>query len=856
MVVFEGRLPSAALLLTHVAERTTWRRREESGRVRRGVTSTRARAVTHTSLNGCLVTERVLTTPSAFRLDPSSTRASVPMSVMTETDMNNEKLNKPLLVELKNGKLVFKQKSLSFEKMSETMQEIVKFREMLEQMLEAKEPPLSAIPEEHKPVVAKLVQESDKTLQALSKHVQQELLPVVDEDDEDATAVPAILPTDVLEAAVRTIAKRVNYGLDPPVEGSKVPAAWHIWRWEVQETYRGWLPKAVREKAENRTRERQQLKHDVQTLFDSLSDEERISILGVRVGRPRRAPLGLKPQVALPSAPTPSENDAPDHGPEKKSMGRPKKPVDLAREADKTAKEKEKQDKKTAKAEREKKEKDAQAKSRSLMANFFGKAKSASIASPSKLKAADGESGSPAPSQSDFERTFRAFSVKKDAELAPHNWFRERRWLEKRRQKRQPQGDVIIIDDDDDHMEDTEDVLMADATDGISDADIQLDTIMTRLGAGLNPPRRPRQPTGFKTYHPLSVRGLMAQLTEAEVAGDDTEVRRLLSLIRDRSVIPAKVLVFKEDARPGYFGTHTRNSREIGPRTPFARDPVQIDYSYDSGEEWAEEEGEADDVMEDVDEDGDDGDEPDSDMDSWLVDDDDIEDPGTPIEDRPSSPGFPDFDSLPSGSGSGNKKRKEKERERPKEEKVGSNKKRRVVVPLVAFTKGPEWETTVGRCSYGPFNAYRIQLFNDTPSSIDPFTFTADGFVIPALPAHLAKPTTSSSVPITDPTSAPAKRAVPTPKTAFPDAHLPVLLSRIEELATPSFQGIVEAVHRELQAHKVKKNAIAMKVREVGEKCKERKIWVVRPEIRVRFGLSMCSPGGLTVCEQAQQGPS
>ena len=64
-------------------------------------------------------------------------------------------------MELKNGKLVFKQKSLSFEKMSETMQgtcpshepspstirtcratEIVKFREMLEERLAAKESPL------------------------------------------------------------------------------------------------------------------------------------------------------------------------------------------------------------------------------------------------------------------------------------------------------------------------------------------------------------------------------------------------------------------------------------------------------------------------------------------------------------------------------------------------------------------------------------------------------------------------------------------------------------------------------------------------------------------------------------------
>lgn len=97
---------------------------------------------------------------------------------VSEASFRADKTDKPSLVELKNGKLVFKQKTLAFEKMSETMQgmcyipdtiqwrvrafgyaEIVKFREMLEQRLEAKEPPLSKVPEEHKRVIAKLVHE-------------------------------------------------------------------------------------------------------------------------------------------------------------------------------------------------------------------------------------------------------------------------------------------------------------------------------------------------------------------------------------------------------------------------------------------------------------------------------------------------------------------------------------------------------------------------------------------------------------------------------------------------------------------------------------------------------------------------
>ncbi|KAI0336329.1 hypothetical protein GY45DRAFT_1315657 [Cubamyces sp. BRFM 1775] len=757
------------------------------------------------------------------------------------------------------------------------MQEIVKFREMLEHRLEVKEPPLDMVPDEHKPVIAKLVHESDKTLQALSKHVQQQLLPAVDEDEEqDDTAT--ILPLDTVEDAIKSIARRVNYGLESPPDGGKVPAAWLIWRWEVSDPYRDWLPKNAREKVDTRIRERLQAREDVKALFEALSEEERSVILGSAKSSSRvssKLKNGAKPVVGttivdLTSTethatqsisrlkPSPenglSEANAPDDLPpesaDRKGLGRVKKPVDPEKAAEKAAKEKERLEKKAARAEREKKEQAAQAKSRSLMANFFGKAKASGSSSASPSKSAVGREGnraSPVPgtSQSEFERTFKPFALKKDSELAPVNWFRECKKRQGAKVSSRYEGDVIVIDDDDDRRG-GEDIEMTDA----QDADIldslspkrRIRHILSRLPPGLNPPRRPTQPTGYKTHWPISVRGLMSQLTEAEVAGDDTEVRRLLSLLRSRHALPAKVLVFAEDARPGYFGTFTRSSREVGPRTPFARDVVAVDYTYDSGAEWAEEDaGDADDVVEgDGEEDDADDGEEDSDLDSWLVDDDEVEDPGTPIEERGGSPDF-DFPPPPQ---QGKRKKEEKERS-------GSSKKRRVVVPLVPFAKGPEWEPIIGRCTYEPFNAYRIQLFNDTPFPIDPFTFvsmsaehsshaqpqqTSDGFVIPALPPHIAHGG-SSSTPGVGP-STPPKRGVPPPKTAFPDAHLPHLLARIESLATSSLQCIVETVHRELQAHRVKKNAIEAKVREVGEKCKERKVWVVRADVKSQHELA------------------
>ena len=201
----------------------------------------------------------------------------------------------------------------------------------------------------------------------------------------------------------------------------------------------------------------------------------------------------------------------------------------------------------------------------------------------------------------------------------------------------------------------------------------------------------------------------MHDLNEAEIAGDEGAVRDLLSTLRDRTLLPAKALIFHEDARPGYFGTWTRNSREVGPRTPFARDVVSLDYGVDSGEEWADEEEDGEVVDGDEEEDAAATEEPDSDLDSWLVDDEDVEDPGTPIEERVGSPDF--FMPPPPKR----KAAKEADGDEASQAKKDA-KRRKVVVPLVPFVKGPYWESTIGECSYEPFNAYRIHFLNGESS--------------------------------------------------------------------------------------------------------------------------------------------
>ncbi|OBZ75701.1 hypothetical protein A0H81_04511 [Grifola frondosa] len=739
---------------------------------------------------------------------------------------------------------------------------IVKFREMIEQRMKRQEPPLDAIPDEHKPLIAKLVHESDKTLPALSKHIQHELLPEQDDDDDDAASkvLALALPYDVVEQAIKSIASRNNYGLQSLPGGAKVPTGLHIWKWEVVEQLRDWLPKTAREKIENRITERRQAQKDVQVLFESLSEDERNALVGSKhTGKTSlKSRFGMKASdeiVVVESSDHESrssqqlknkrvekvqrtdndESGQQNGSPGTKGPSRSRKSVD----SEKIAKEKERLEKKAAKFEKDMKEKAAQDKSRSLMANFFGKARpQAPVRSSSAAKDPDPSVAGPSSVQSEFQKAFKPFVVKKDAELAPINWFRDAR-TQTAKGKYRTDGNVIIIDDEEVRNA-PEDVQMQDA---LSYIDVGRSSIQERLWdsfsalpPSIHRPCRRSHRSRLKTYCPHHVRTIIAQLNEAEISGDDAQVRSLLALLRNRSLLPAKVLIFASDARPGYFGTWTRNSHEIGPRAPFARDVAAIDYGYDSGEEWEEEGGEADDVVEDAEEE-DGGDEGDSDLDDWLVDDDEVEDPGTPVEDRARSP-----DGLPSDLPVPPK--------RKGDDATKQNKKRKIVVPLVPFTKGPCWESTVGRCKYEPFHPYRIELFNDTPFPINPFTFVSTSveesvkpatgksasdplFAVPALPARFinVQPAILSAP---GPSSAPVKRTPLMPKTPFPNVHLPLLFARIDSLATTSLHCIVETVHHELQAHRVKKNAIEAKVREIAEKSKERKVWVVKPDARVR----------------------
>lgn len=84
-------------------------------------------------------------------------------------------------------------------------------------------------------------------------------MPAQDEDEEcHSSSLLAALPLNAVEAAIKSVVQRNNYGLDG-IGGTKAPAAVCVWRWEVKEQYRDWLPKNAREKAQVRAAERVQV---------------------------------------------------------------------------------------------------------------------------------------------------------------------------------------------------------------------------------------------------------------------------------------------------------------------------------------------------------------------------------------------------------------------------------------------------------------------------------------------------------------------------------------------------------------------------------------------------------------------
>jgi hypothetical protein len=182
---------------------------------------------------------------------------------------------------------------------------------------------------------------------------------------------------------------------------------------------------------------------------------------------------------------------------------------------------------------------------------------------------------------------------------------------------------------------------------------------------------------------------------------DAADPRKVLGQLRKHHKYPWKLLAFDQQARPPYSGTFTKRSAVVGPRTPFAQDPM-FDYTYDSGEDWEEEEAGGDDVddfgetkPEEEEEELDSDQEEEDEFDDWL---DDTEDGGY-------APTLGDDENDPLAHAGPSSRQ-----ERLQMNVVKKTDKPRKVIKITPSWKGPIWESEVGKND--EFAEYRLQLLN------------------------------------------------------------------------------------------------------------------------------------------------
>lgn len=330
--------------------------------------------------------------------------------------------------------------------------------------------------------------------------------------------------------------------------------------------------------------------------------------------------------------------------------------------------------------------------------------------------------------------------------------------------------------------------------------------------------RRAAHTPGLKT---APVHGTVADKWQAYQEAEDP--RAVLDELRDSSKFPWKTLAFDQQSRPPYCGTFTKRSVVVGPRTPFSQDPI-FDYSYDSGDEWQEDEGgdDVDDFGEVAEEPELASDEEEGEFDDWLDDEDENVLEVEPIIDMTSTVNSP---------------KPVKKRLVPKR-----------VTKVTPTWHGPVWESPLGSTG-DVFEDYRVQLLNgepsqlaaltsDTPSTFDPFKYESHEPLQHLTPVYttmaiglqtgihtltgvdLEKPVNKpppAPMPLGDASSSANQAPVPKkriqPKVAFPSSHLPELL-KIVDGNTKIFTDLTSTL-REKFDKVATKAAIEAKIREV-----------------------------------------
>ena len=292
---------------------------------------------------------------------------------------------------------------------------------------------------------------------------------------------------------------------------------------------------------------------------------------------------------------------------------------------------------------------------------------------------------------SDFQRTFKPIAERTNVEWAVINRWKLPKKLMKETALIQPgHDDASRWSDVERSLESTSGSRLVFLHCYSSPAELLAEHLQRH---GYDPARRgTRIATGLKSDSPY---GTVQDVWSAHQEALDP--RKVLNQLRDRQKFPWKTLAFDQQVRPPYSGTFTKRSTTVGPRTPFAQDPI-FDYSYDSGDEWQDDEG-GDDV-DDFDEvagleEEETENESEGEFDDWLDDADDV--PYIPMEvdvDQATNP-FPTMDQSRLAM-----KVVKRLKDVP-----------RKLVKLTPYWKGPIWESASSKRAE-EMQAYRLQLLN------------------------------------------------------------------------------------------------------------------------------------------------
>ncbi|GAA5985177.1 hypothetical protein JCM11641_005476 [Rhodosporidiobolus odoratus] len=714
--------------------------------------------------------------PSSSKTPASKSKAKK-TSTSTPKTPSDGKAQKLVDLNLKTCKFDMKQKPVKAAATQSYLRELADFVDYAVGLLKNDEDAvLDDWPEAQHGIVAKLVHESTNTLNIAAKNAHKVLVDALEssltsevedsqEGESDRAKVEKRLPIEPLKALIERLATRTNYGLSlsglkehdlslPDEKAEEVPLHTQILVWEVDDM--GLLSPELLKTFEKRKSERAQIMQDVLALFVALPAEQQTAVL---LKQSFKLPAKSASNASAPASSAKKDTkgkgkekakEEEEDGEQKDGEGKEKekKPVALKKvkkekelteeqkkeqeekarekaekEAEKEAKRKEREEKKAekdkVKAEKDKvkreKEEEEQRKEQvkkkqaNLFTSFFSKTSpvppSSAEAGPSKVASACSISPSK-PSKDGFDAVFHPFTIRQGVDMSGNVcWGSEK------------QKEVEV------------------SQEGEKAKEALLSDLSTRI------PRHHRLRTSYYPNPPVVVRQAVHAINDMNLTSEDASGHE--ALLNDRSKVQVKFFKFREDVRPGYVGTWSKISRVVGFRTPFARETALLDYDYDSEAEWeAEPDGDGEDIGSDQGEDDEDGAE--SEADSWLAEDDEIEyEEGYDAEDDvvmldAEGKATQSDDDVVFLDATG---KEEKKKKKEPEKKKAVKRERKRVLPKQPMIKGLAWENDQGESSEPVFKKMRIQFLNDASFSLNPFTF-------------VSKPSTSSTVATTSSTTA------------------------------------------------------------------------------------------------------